>query len=189
MKWSNFPGSKTLLLTLHAHLFCVGHLDLGHKTLELWSNALFVSCTPTVSTSGYEKWTPPWVHDSALFWFFYLATLFYYDCVGISTVLSARTWPQWLQKKKNLGNDCTKCDLNTEAFTPATETWWICLSLSQNDGWCNSEKKEKKLQKCWCRNRRSWNRKQSYQRGLFFISCRLTHVFQPLHLPHCHLRI
>lgn len=49
-------------------------------------------------------------------------------------VLSARTWPQWLQKKKNLGNDCTKCDLNTEAFTPATETWWICLSLSQNDG-------------------------------------------------------
>lgn len=128
----------------------------------------------------------PWLCP---FLVFYLATLFYCDCVSISTVLSARAWPQWLQKKKNLGNDCTKCDLNTEAFTPATETWWICLSLSQNDGWCNSEKKEKKLQKCWCRNRRSWNRKQSYQRGLFFISCRLTHDFQPLHLPHCHLRI
>lgn len=136
-----------------------------------------------------------WKMDSSMSpWFchflvFNLATLFYYDCVSISTVLSARTWPQWLQKKENLGNDCTKCDLNTEAFTPATETWWICLSLSQNDGSCNLEKKEKKLQKCWCRNRRSWNRKQSYQRGLFFISCRLTHVFQPLHLPHCHLRI
>lgn len=167
----------------------MGHLDLGHKTLELCSNALFVSCSPTVSTVPLDMKNgllSPWFWP---FLVFYLATLFYYDCVSISTVLSARTWPQWLQKKKNLGNGCTKCDFNTEAFTPATETWWICLSLSQNDGWCNSEKKEKKLQKCWCRNRRRWNRKQSYQRGLFFISCRLTHVFQPLHLPHCHLRI
>lgn len=130
IKWPNFSGSKKiLLLTLHAHLFCVGHLDLGHKTLELCSNALFVSCTPTVSTVPLDMKNgllSPWFWP---FLVFYLATLFYYDCVSISTVLSARSWPQWLQKKKNLGNGCTKCDFNTEAFTPATETWWICLSF------------------------------------------------------------
>lgn len=41
----------------------------------------------------------PWLCP---FLVFYLATLFYCDCVSISTVLSARAWPQWLQKKKIL---------------------------------------------------------------------------------------
>lgn len=172
------------------HIFFVWVIWTWVTKLLSCVQMLFLWAVPPQSVQYLWIWKmDSSVHDSDLFLVFYLATLFYYDCVSISTVLSARTWPQWLQKKKNLGNGCTKCDFNTEAFTPATETWWICLSLSQNDGWCNSEKKKKKLQKCWCRNRRRWNRKQSYQRGLFFISCRLTHVFKPLHLPHCHLRI